>query len=89
MDFYSAEALRTFPRDTLPDDRPFNELQEEIRVGIMDEVRRRHPDGYERVLCATRAARALPIASNALVTRITARDRGGICHQLANADKVR
>ena len=89
VDFYSAEALRTFTRDTLPDERPFEDLQEEIRVGIMDQVRRRHPNGYERVLCATSAARSLPITSNALVTQVTARDRGGICHQLANADKVR
>jgi hypothetical protein len=89
VDFYSAEALRTFTRDSLPDERPFEDLQEEIRVGIMDQVRRRHPDGYERVLSATNAARLLPITSNALVTRVTARDRGGICHQLANVNKVR
>lgn len=89
VDFYSAEALRTFTRDTLPDERPFEDLKEEIRVGIMDEIRRRHPDGYERVLCATRTARSLAITSNALVTRVTARDRGGICHQLANDNKVR
>jgi hypothetical protein len=36
-----------------------------------------------------RAARTLQITAHALVSRLRVRDRGGICHQLANDDKVR
>ena len=86
-EFYSAESLRTFSRDTLPPGE-FERLQDEFFDGIIDEVESDHDDGYIRVTAVTRVARALQITSHALVPRIEARDRGGICHQLANDKRV-
>lgn len=88
VEFYSAEGLRTFSRDTLPPGE-FEKLQDELRSGIMDDVRSEHADGYSRVLAVVKTARTLPLASHPLVSRIHNRDRGGICHQLANDGKVR
>ena len=88
IEFYSAEGLRTFSRDTLPEGE-FEKLQDEVHSGIKDDVRGAHADGYQRVLAVVRSARALQLTSNPLTTRIHTRDRGGICHQLANDGKVR
>jgi hypothetical protein len=87
-EFYSAESLRAFSRDTLPPGE-FERLQDEVHSGIADEVRADHVNGYRRVLAVVRVARSLQLTAHALVSRLSVRDRGGICHQLANEDKVR
>lgn len=83
LEFYSAEALRNFSRDTLPEGT-YEELQEEVHDGIRDVIRDKYDDGYRRVVAVIRAARNLQLTSHALVQRLHTRDRGGICHQLAN-----
>lgn len=88
LEFYSAESLRTFSRDTLPPGE-FEKLQDEVHSGIKDEVRADHPDGYRRVVAVVKTARSLPLAGHALHGRLTVRDHGGICHQLANDKKVK
>ena len=88
LEFYSAESLRTFSRDTLPPGE-FEKLHDEFYSGISDEVRTDHEDGYRRVVAVVKTARSLQLTAHALITRLTVRDRGGICHQLANDDKVR
>jgi hypothetical protein len=82
-EFYSAESLRSFSRDTLPEGS-FAELQDEILSGIRDELRSDHKDGYKRLIAVVGTARALQLTSHPLVPRMHTRDRGGICHQLAN-----
>jgi len=88
VEFYSAEGLRTFSRDSLPQGE-FERLQDEIHSGIRDDVRGDHADGYRRALAVVKTARSLQLTSNPLTTRIHTRDRGGICHQLVNDGKVR
>lgn len=87
-EFYSAESLRAFSRDTLPPGE-FERLQDELHSGIGDEIRAAHDNGYRRVLAVVKIARSLQLTAHALVSRLTIRDRGGICHQLANDDKLR
>ena len=88
LEFYSAESLRTFSRDTLPPGE-FEKLQEEVHSGIRDEIRGDHADGYRRVVAVVKTARTLPLGGHALHGRMAVRDHGGICHQLANDGKVR
>lgn len=87
VEFFSAEALRAFSRDTLPP-REFEKLQGEVHSGIRDEIRASHDDGYARVVAVVKTSRALQLTSHSLVSSLSVRDRGGICHQLANDDKV-
>lgn len=88
-EFYSAESLRGFSRDTLPPGS-FETLQEEVLAGVQDILDGQHEDGYRRVLAVVQAARQLQLTRHALVPRLDVRDRGGICHQLANdRDEVR
>ena len=82
-EFYSAESLRAFSRDTLPPGS-YEGLQDEVLSGVQDILHGQHPDGYRRVLAVVHAARQLQLTRHALVPRLHVRDRGGICHQLAN-----
>lgn len=88
IEFYSAESLRSFSRDTLPPGE-FEKLQDEIYSGIKDDLRDNHPDGYRRVVAVVKTARCLQLTSHILNNQVSIRDRGGICHQLANDKKVR
>lgn len=88
LEFYSAESLRAFSRDTLPPGS-FEQLQTEVHGGIKDEFRGVHSDAYRRVLAVVKTARLLPITNHPLKDRLSLLDKGGICHQLANDKKVR
>lgn len=82
-EFYCAESLREFSKDNVPPGT-FDGLLDEIYSGVIDVVQASHPDAVERVLATVKQAKALSFASNALVTRVTTSDKGGMCHQLAN-----
>lgn len=86
-EFYSAEALREFSRDNVPLGT-FEQLLDEVYSGIIDVIQAKHPDAMERVLASVKQAKALALASNALVTRVSTADKGGMCHQLANNSRV-
>jgi C-terminal domain 6 of the ABC-three component (ABC-3C) systems len=87
-EFYSAEALREFSRDNVPSGT-FDQLLDEVHDGVVDVVDAQHRDAVERILQTVRQAKALQLTANALVPRVTTTDRGGMCHQLANDQRVR
>lgn len=85
--FYHAESLRVFARDSVPPGT-FESLQDEIHSGVIDVAEANHVDGFERVKQVTQAARQLSLTSNPLLSSAKPKDRDGICHQLANEDKL-
>jgi len=85
--FYEAESLRVFARDNVPAGT-FEALQEDIYVGVIDTHDAPHPDGYGRVCAVTKAARDVQITANALIATTKPKDRDGICHQLANEERL-
>lgn len=87
-EFYSAESLKLFSRDTLPPGC-FEKLQQEYFDGIMDEVDSEHVDGFARVKAVIKLARQFQMTSHPLWSRVEMRDSGGICHQLANDERLR
>ena len=88
--FYEAESLRNFSRDNLPEEgRYFESLQDEIFDGIIETVKSAHASGLDRVNKALEVAQALQIVSHPLITQVRVGDRHGICHQLANEDRVK
>jgi len=86
--FYHAESLRVFARDSVPPGT-FESLQDDIYTGVIDTHDANHTDGYERVCAVTKAARDLQITANPLITCAKPQDRDGICHQLANEDRLK
>lgn len=85
--FYHAESLRVFARDSVPAGT-FESLQDDIYDGVIDTHDASHPDGYARVCEVTKAARELQITANPLISCAKPKDRDGICHQLANEDRL-
>lgn len=86
--FYHAEALRNFARDTVPSGT-FENLQQEIYDGVVEVEQAEHKDGLDRVNAVTQSATALQLTSNGLINVMNVKDRKGICHQLANVDKLK
>lgn len=86
--FYQAESLRVFARDSVPPGT-FEALQGDVFNGVIDTHDGIHPDGYIRVMAVTKAARDMQITSNALISCTKSQDRDGICHQLANEDRLK
>jgi hypothetical protein len=85
--FYHAEALRNFSRDTVPDGT-FAALQEEIFQGVIDTCESDHPNGFDRMRATVGHASHVVSTSNPLAPVTKVQDRQGICHQLANDDRL-
>jgi len=85
--FYCAESLRNFSRDTLPGEA-FEHLQQQIFDGVIDICESTHPSGFDRVKATTSQAAKLELTSSALLGRVDIADRHGVCHQLANDDRL-
>ena len=85
--FYHAESLRNFARDTVPKGT-FDGLQEEILYGVVDVCEGSHADGFERMRKTVSQAATVAIASNPLASTTKVQDKQGMCHQLANEDRL-
>lgn len=85
--FYSAESLRNFARDRTPP-RTFDSLQSDVYNGVIDVCEASHTDALERLRKTVTAAGQLDVNGNALVGVARVADKQGICHQLANDDRL-
>lgn len=85
--FFSAESLRVFARDQVPSGT-FEDLQNEVHDGIVEVEQADHPDGLTRLGRVLETAGSLAIDQNALISVWKQSDRKGICHQLANDDRL-
>jgi hypothetical protein len=88
LEFYSAEALKGFSRDTVPLGT-FEVLLDEVFNGIADVLQSAHSDAYARVLATVGHAKTLPLSASPLFARISSPDKGGMCHQLANEKLIK
>lgn len=86
--FYHAEALRIFVRDKT-ETGTFESLQEEIFDGVIDTHDKEYSDGFERLTEVTKSAQNLSLDAHPLNTSTFIKDRHGICHQLANKDRLK
>lgn len=85
--FYHAESLRNFARDTVPSGT-FEYLQEEIYQGVVDTCESMQDDGLARMRATVSQSAQLSIASSPLSNVTRVQDKQGICHQLANEDRL-
>ena len=85
--FYHAESLRNFARDTVPPGT-FEELQDEIHAGVVELAVSHHPDAFACVNAVTQAATQLALTASGLINVVKIQDRRGICHELANDDRL-
>jgi hypothetical protein len=85
--FYQAESLRNFARDTVPEGT-FEDLQEDVFQGVVDVCESDHADGLARMRATLAQSAQLVVASSPLSSVTKSRDKQGICHQLANDDRL-
>ncbi|RWL90980.1 MAG: hypothetical protein EOR68_29630 [Mesorhizobium sp.] len=85
--FYSAESLRNFARDRTPP-RTFDSLQDDVYNGVIDTCESAHADSLERVRATVSKAAGVDVSGNGLVGVARVADKQGICHQLANDDRL-
>ncbi|MBV1929147.1 MAG: hypothetical protein KUG81_06500 [Gammaproteobacteria bacterium] len=85
--FYFAESLRAFARDSVPQGT-FEALQDDLFNGVIDTAEEAHKDGLKKVKEVMKIAQSLPLDSNGLIQVVRTQDRQGICHQLANENKL-
>lgn len=86
--YYHAESLRVFVRDHV-EPGTFESLQEEVYHGVVDVCDATHVDGFERVNVVTQTAVNLPLDAHPLGASALVRDKRGICHQLANKNRLK
>lgn len=85
--FFHAESLKTFARDSVPDGT-FESLQSEIYSGVVETCHEEHRHGFARMRAVIDRANAIQLTENGLIQVTRIQDRNGICHQLANDDRL-
>jgi hypothetical protein len=85
--FYSAEALRLYARDSVPDGT-YELLQDDVHTGVVDTAEANHPSGLDRLRAVLTQSGQLDLGAHTLISMSNFKDRQGICHQLANSDKL-
>jgi hypothetical protein len=85
--FYKAESLRLFARGAVPPGT-FELLQSDIYDGVIDVVEDHHENGWSRVSKTLSHVSTLDLQHHTLVQIADLGDRKGICHQLANIDRL-
>jgi hypothetical protein len=86
--FYSAESLRVFARDSVPDGT-YEAIESDLYHAVVDVEERDYAIGYDRLDAVLIAAASFqPNAANILAPVVTVPDRKGMCHQLANDDRL-
>ncbi len=86
-DFYSAEALRLYARESVPPGT-YEKLQEDVHSGVIETAEGEFVTGLARLQAVLSQSGQLDLSAHALIAQSTIKDRKGICHQLANDDKL-
>lgn len=86
--FYSAEALRLYARDSVPPGT-FEALQTDVHFGVVEVAEASHQSGMDRLTSVLTTSGQLDLSAHALISVSSINDRKGICHQLANEDRLR
>lgn len=87
--FYSAESLKEFARDNLPDESYFDDLEDQVYDGIQITLNYKHyNDGYQRMVETCDKSGSVPIVGNILGHEFKYKDRVGVCHHLANKNRI-
>ncbi len=87
-DFYMADSLNRFYRDQFPLGA-FEHVMKQVYDGVVETALAEHANGYRRVIATTQQAVNVPLAGSDYSPYVEAGDKKGLCHHLANADKIK
>ncbi|ROR96633.1 hypothetical protein EDD28_1219 [Salana multivorans] len=85
--FYAAESLRLHARDAVPPGT-FEALQDDVHSGVIEIAEADHATSMTRLTQVLQASTQIDLSAHALTTISRTDDRKGICHQLANEDRL-
>lgn len=91
-DYYSAETIRRFVRDTLTDSQQFDILKDEIYNGIIDIHERDYDSGYKRLIADLQQVSMINTSRCMLDSKlhcIGVSERKGACHMLVNDNRLK
>lgn len=86
--FYFAEGLKELARDQMADPQFFETLLEEFGDGLYHHYTTSGLTGLQRLIDTVKASQALQLSAHILAPHVQAKDREGMCHQLANVDRL-
>lgn len=85
--FFRAESLKAYSAGAVPPGT-FERLQDDIHSGVVDIAQSDHPDGYTRLNQVLTQVGSLDLNRHKLIDVTDIEDRKGVCHQLANDDRL-
>jgi hypothetical protein len=85
--FFSAEELRLVAREQVPEE-VFSGLQTDVYDGVVEVEQMEHSSGLQKLQEVLSAATNTQLSANPLLQITRPRDLKGICHQLANDDRL-
>ncbi len=88
LSFYSAEGLKELARDNMDRVEYFEDLLTEFENGLYHHYTGATSSGHARLIETVKAAQAQQIPGHVLEAHMTALDREGVCHHLANERDV-
>lgn len=87
--YHKALSLAIFERDTLPEGiEAFEKLKDSVYYGVIDTVESEFDNAFTRVKETTKVSRTLQLNGNPLSSLLEDDDKHGICHHLANENKI-
>ena len=91
-DYYSAETIRRFVRDTLTNSFQFDVLKDEIYNGIIDVHEQGYTTGYQRLVADLQQATITNTSKSLLDSKLHCignSERKGVCHMLVNDHRIK
>lgn len=85
--FYSAEALRVYARDSVPPGT-FESLLDDMFDGVIEVAEASHPSSRDRLSAVLTHSTQVALDGHRLVAMAGPNDRKGLCHHLANGDRL-
>lgn len=85
--FFRAESLRAYSAGAVPPGT-FEKLQDDIHDGVIDIADDDHPDGFTKLGKVMTHVGSLDLSRHKLINVTDIGDRQGVCHQLANDDRL-
>lgn len=88
--YFCAETLRLDVRDNLPDGVTFEQVQDQVLDAVADICEdKKHASGLDRANAVTDHAGNYVVQDHALKGYVNSQIMKGVCHQLANVDKLK
>ncbi len=87
-DFFMADGLNRFYRDQFPEGA-FEHVKSQVEQGVRNTALAPHQSGYHRVCATLSQAAGLALAQTEYVYCVLPGDKSGLCHHLANDDKLK